>query len=121
MVHLLAATINFSRLGARAFISKTAKTSAKVYFKSTVAGLHPDEQAAGQRLPALATAGSNAAAGAPPAATTAAAVSNMQQVPQAGLHATYSAGPSPYPPGPAAAASAVGAARVGAAPAYAPQ
>jgi hypothetical protein len=48
---MLQATLNFSRLGARAFISKTASRTAKVYFKSTMAGLHPDEQAAGRRAP----------------------------------------------------------------------
>jgi len=42
---MLQATLNFSRLGARAFISKTASRTAKTYLKSTMAGLHPDEQA----------------------------------------------------------------------------
>eukprot|EP00775_Hariotina_reticulata_P009664 gene9664-9823_t len=35
---MLSATMNFSRLGARAFISGTAKRTAKVYLKSAVAG-----------------------------------------------------------------------------------
>ena len=108
-----AATINFSRLGARAFISKTAKTSAKVYFKSTVAGLHPDDQAAGQRLPVK-----TAAAGAPAAAgpsTAAVAGGVPAAAAAAGASFTRSEG-SPYPPGPAAAAAAA----VGAAPAYPP-
>lgn len=110
-----AATINFSRLGARAFISKTAKTSAKVYFKSTVAGLHPDEQAAGRRVPVTTSApAAPAAAGAGSVPGLAAAGSSGQ------AYAARSDGASLYPPGPAAAAAAaaVGAARVGAAPVY---
>jgi hypothetical protein len=35
---MLSATLNFSRLGARAIISGTAKRTAKVYLKSAVAG-----------------------------------------------------------------------------------
>lgn len=48
---MLNATLNFSRLGARAFISKTAKKTASVYLKSTMAGMHPEDQAAGHRVP----------------------------------------------------------------------
>lgn len=96
---MLDATINFSRLGARAFISKTAKTTSKVYFKSTLAGLHPDEQAAGRRLP-VTTAAPAAPGQAGPSAAPAAGV-------QAGaVHAAHSGGPSPYPPGSSAAAAA---------------
>ena len=49
---MLQATLNFTRLGARAFVSKTAKKTASMYLKSTVAGHHIDDQVAGQRVPA---------------------------------------------------------------------
>lgn len=44
--------LNFSRLGPRAVVSRTAKRAAKMTLKHSFAGLHPDEQAAGQRVPA---------------------------------------------------------------------
>lgn len=104
---LSAATINFSRLGARAFISKTAKSSAKVYFKSTMTGLHPDDQAAGQRLPSFkpAAAGAGPSARAGRSGTQAAAV-GVPAVSGGQGPATYGGQPSPYPAGSSAAAAA---------------
>jgi hypothetical protein len=43
--------LNCTRLGARAAISKTAKKTASVYLKSALAGVSPDEQAKGARVP----------------------------------------------------------------------
>jgi hypothetical protein len=106
------ATINFSRLGARAFVSKTAKTSAKVYFKSTMAGLHPDQQAAGQRLPvttsAPAAAGSTSFSAAPVANAGPAVGAARGAQSFSGLPVTRSEGSSAYPPGSSAAAAAAG-------------
>lgn len=117
----LAATINFSRLGARAFISKTAKSSAKVYFKSTMAGLHPDEQAAGQRVPVMSAHPAAPAASGPsttlPATRSGPSAVQVVGVPvgmasggsqSGGVYATRSESASPYPPGSSAAAAAQG-------------
>lgn len=104
MLLLPPATINFSRLGARAFISKTAKASAKVYFKSTVAGLHPDDQAAGQRVPAVTATACHVpappAAGRTPSGLVTASSGTAQAAPAA-QHA------NPYPVGSSAAAAAM--------------
>ncbi|GBF99472.1 spartin [Raphidocelis subcapitata] len=61
---MVAAARNFTRLGARAVISGTAKRTAKIYLKSTMAGLHPDEQAAARREGSPARPGAAAAGGA---------------------------------------------------------
>eukprot|EP00879_Flechtneria_rotunda_P001609 GHRR01001769.1.p1 GENE.GHRR01001769.1~~GHRR01001769.1.p1 ORF type:complete len:345 (+),score=146.16 GHRR01001769.1:601-1635(+) len=109
---MLQATINFSRLGARAFISKTAKQSAKMYFKSTVVGIHPDEQKQKKRphFPlAQPPAGSNTGAAAPAVAqvvTGVPATADMV-VGRVGSSSNYLS--SPYPAGPAAVAAADGA------------
>lgn len=81
-----------------------------------MAGLHPDEQAAGRRLPVTTQAPAAPAAAGAGSFTGVASASSSGH---AGLMcAARSDGASPYPPGPAAAAAAVGAARVGAAPVY---
>lgn len=48
---MMSAALNCTRLGARAIISKTASRTAKMYLKDQVAGLSPEDQAAGQRVP----------------------------------------------------------------------
>eukprot|EP00877_Chromochloris_zofingiensis_P008370 jgi/Chrzof1/3787/Cz13g08220.t1 len=48
---MLQATLNLNRLSARAVVSRTAKKAAKMYLKDTLAGFHPDDQAAGHRVP----------------------------------------------------------------------
>jgi hypothetical protein len=106
-----AATLNFSRLGARAFVTKTAKASAKVYMKSTLAGIHPEQQAAGQRLPSFAVApaagagagggasAAAAAAAASPSAAAAAAAAPAAVQAAAAAPASSSSRPSAYPSG----------------------
>ena len=42
---MLRATLNTTRLGARAAVSKTAKRTTKMWLKSALAGVHPDDQA----------------------------------------------------------------------------
>jgi hypothetical protein len=51
---MMQACLNCTRLGARAAISKTAKKTASVYLKSTLAGVTPEEQAKGVRAPGAA-------------------------------------------------------------------
>ncbi|KAF6265793.1 senescence-associated protein-domain-containing protein [Scenedesmus sp. NREL 46B-D3] len=131
---MLSATFNFSRLGARAFISKTAKHSAKVYLKSTVAGIHPDEQAAAklakqqqkkqmqQQQQMQQTQMHGTYAGMQPAATGVPAASAAayppgcftgEQVGRVGSSSHTPAGP--YPAGSSAALAAAGGAAQGAA------
>ncbi len=100
---MLTATLNFSRLGARAFISKTAKKSAKMYLKATVAGVPLEQQAAGARRPqgmsnAAAAPAQQAAAPAPLAGST---------MPPAAVRpgSSSNALAAPYPAGPAAIAA----------------
>jgi hypothetical protein len=117
---MLSATINFSRLGARAFISKTAKHSAKVYLKSTVAGIHPDEQAAAklakqqQQVQQQGVfAGMQPALGAPAAgAYSAGTFAGPIEVGRVGSSSNILA--SPYPAGSSAAVAAAGGAAQGA-------
>jgi hypothetical protein len=122
---MLSATINFSRLGARAFISRTAKHSAKVYLKSTVAGIHPDEQAAaklakqqqqvqvqgayaGMQPAAISAPAGGIAAGACPSG----AFGEVAEVGRVGSSSNILA--SPYPAGSSAAVAAAGGAAQGA-------
>lgn len=58
------ATLNTTRLGARAVVSKTAKRTAKMYLKHTFAGVHPQDQAAFKRSASAGVGGSAAAAAA---------------------------------------------------------
>jgi hypothetical protein len=110
---MLAATMNFSRLGARAFISKTAKKSAKMYLKSAVAGHALEHQASGQRAPSFAStqppvnAGGAAAGAAVPMPAPPAAVPGTLNVGRAGSSSNYVA--APYPAGSSAAVAAAGA------------
>ncbi|KAF8071025.1 hypothetical protein HT031_001107 [Scenedesmus sp. PABB004] len=97
---MLAATMNFSRLGARAFVSKTAKKTASAYLKSTVAGVPLEQQAAGARHPAT------LAAQAPPGAQAAPAPPGPARAGPSSSNLLA----SPYPAGTAAAAVATAAA-----------
>lgn len=116
---MLSATMNFSRLGARAIISKTAKHSASAYLKSTMAGIHPDEQAAAklakyqqlqQQQAQLAYAGMQPAVGAPAVAGTShgaypPGTFGGEQLGRAGSSSMLA---SPYPLGSSAAVAAGG-------------
>ncbi|WIA11726.1 hypothetical protein OEZ85_011821 [Tetradesmus obliquus] len=123
---MLSATMNFSRLGARAIISKTAKHSASAYLKSTMAGIHPDEQAAAklakyqqlqQQQAQLAYAGMQPAVGAPAVAGAShgaypPGTFGGEQIGRAGSSSNMLA--SPYPLGSSAAVAAGGSAHAGA-------
>lgn len=107
----VAATLNFSRLGARAVISKTAKNSAKMYLKSAVAGHDLDAQAAGQMKPMFARnpSSSNAAApGRQSAVAMAGSFSGPRGVGIVGGGSNTGLVAQPYPAGSSAAAAASG-------------